>query len=137
MCCVGNGLLRSARLSMAARSKSVTASAPTPPPLVQTEACKQPGYWPGADLTAPLAIHRFAAIRTKNTTFAGVQVEGIGPTEPENSASPCGLSGTNTVSMVTFAPPGSQRTVPLTRLTAPGVPIVLPPASTNPSTSKL
>src|SRR5262249_60520723 len=109
----------------------------TPRPCCQAEAGRRRDFGRGADLPAPLATHRFAAIRTRNTTFAGVQVGGIGPPEPENSASPCGLSGTNTVSMVTFAPPGSQTTVPLTWLMAPGVPIVLPPANTNPSTSKL
>jgi len=82
---------------------------------------KQPRFWqatddhiPGALLTAPLAIQRPAAMRTKNATFDGVQIVAIGPTEPANSASPRGLSDTKAVSKAKFAPPGSQRSVPLT-----------------------
>ena len=50
------------------------------------------------------------------------------PSEPLNSASPCALSGTSGVSMtIGVAEAGPQIRVPLTSVTAPGVPIVLPP----------
>src|SRR6516165_3093913 len=56
--------------------------------------------------------------------------------EPLNVALPCAFSGTSGVSMtVGLAEPGPQTSVPLTWLTAPGVPIVLPPARTSPLTS--
>jgi hypothetical protein len=54
------------------------------------------------NLTDPLAIQRFAAIRIRNAMFEEVQDVGIGPTEPENWASPVELSGTKAVSIITF-----------------------------------
>jgi hypothetical protein len=56
--------------------------------------------------------------------------------EPANSALPCASKGTSGVSMtVGLAEPGPQTSVPLTWVTGPGVPIVLPPARTSPLTS--
>src|SRR5262249_44391198 len=77
--------------------------------------------------------------RTRNAIFVELQVDGIGTVVvPENSASPCALRVTAGVSLICWvARPGSQTTEPTTLLTAPGVPMVLPPSKTRPSTSKV
>ena len=65
-------------------------------------------------LTDPLAIHRPAGIVIRKATFDGWHDVGIGPREPENWASPVGLSGTNAVWRITFdaAVPTMQISVP-------------------------
>src|SRR6516162_6001077 len=97
------------------------------------ERWRMPGY---GSLTEPLPIHAPAETRIRNATSVALQPAGDELNEPENSALPCASNGTSGVSMtVGLAEPGPQTSVPLTWLTAPGVPIVLPPARTSPLTS--
>jgi hypothetical protein len=75
---------------------------------------QQPWFVYGVFLTAPFAIQRPAAIRIRNTTLVSLHVVGMGPMGPEKSASPCGLSGTNGVSIAIFRVPAPQTSVPIT-----------------------
>jgi hypothetical protein len=88
-------------------------------------------------MTAPFAIQRPAGISIKNATFDELQVVGMVPMLPKKKASPCKLSGTAGELMATgvalLAAPHTR--VPMTLSTAPGVPIVPPPANTKPCTS--
>jgi hypothetical protein len=87
-------------------------------------------------LTEPLPIHAPPAVRMRKATCIALQPAVDDLNEPENSAFPGVSSGTSGVSItVGLAEPGPQTSVPLTRFTAPGVPIVLPPARTSPLTS--
>ena len=61
-------------------------------------------YFPFEKRSEPLAIQRPAGIRIRNAVFDDVQVVGIGWTDPENSASPRGLSVTNGVLMASVRP---------------------------------
>jgi hypothetical protein len=69
--------------------------------------------------------------------FEALQVVGIAPIEPENVASPFLFSATGPVLIIRFAPGGATMHI-IVPTTVPiwlgGVPIWLPPASTNPLT---
>jgi hypothetical protein len=89
-------------------------------------------------LTEPLPIHAPPAVRMRKATSIALQPAVDELNEPENSALPCASNGTSAVSMtVGLAEAGPQTSVPLTWLTGPGVPIVLPPAKDEPSDLEL
>jgi hypothetical protein len=90
-----------------------------PPRLFQSAARGPNSRWSEDQLslellTDPLAIHRPAGIVIRKATFDGWHDVEIGPREPENWASPVGLSGTNAVWRITFdaAVPTMQISVP-------------------------
>lgn len=85
----------------------------------------------------PVAIQRPDGTRIKNNGLAHAAGTRI---LNESSALPAGLSAAAgvsiTVSTVPAGPPALHTKVPITLVTAPGVPLAFPPFMTSPSTSK-